>query len=212
MSNHCQVLHQFFNGRKRFSFPFDESQLPLNGIYILFEKGEHAHDGDRITRIGAHTGTNQLRFRLFQHFVIENKDRSIFRKNIGRAILNRNNDSFLEKWELDLTSWEAKQNFSASIDFNKQKDVELQVSRHIQENFSFVVFHVDDMVERLYIEKRLIATISNCTECKPSENWFGKFSTKGKIRISGLWQEQHLWKKPFSEGEMSEIEALIKNH
>ena len=32
------------------------------------------------------------------------KDRSIFRKNIGRAILNKNNDSFLEIWNLDFTT------------------------------------------------------------------------------------------------------------
>ena len=40
---------------------------------------------DRIVRIGTHTGENQLRSRLMQHFVKENKNRSIFRKNIGRC-------------------------------------------------------------------------------------------------------------------------------
>ena len=38
----------------------------------------------------------------------ENKDRSIFRKNIGRAILNKNQDPFLGQWELDLTTRKAK--------------------------------------------------------------------------------------------------------
>jgi hypothetical protein len=38
----------------------------------------------------------------------------------------------------------------------------------------------------------------------------GNFSTKEKIRGSGLWQEHHLWKKPLSERELLEIEALIK--
>jgi len=30
--------------------------------------------------------------------VNENKDRSIFRKNIGRALLNKDNDPFIEQW------------------------------------------------------------------------------------------------------------------
>jgi hypothetical protein len=75
--------------------------FPLNGIYILFEKGETAHDTNRIVRVGTYPGDKQLRSR--QHFLVENKDRSIFRKNIGRALLRRGQDPFLPLWELDRT-------------------------------------------------------------------------------------------------------------
>ena len=54
---------------------------------------------------------------MTQHFLNENKDRSIFRKNIGRAILNKENDSFLEKWEIDLTPKEAREKYSKSYPF-----------------------------------------------------------------------------------------------
>jgi len=108
MSEICNKLHQLFNGRKMFSFPFDPKEITLNGIYILFETGEQAHGTNRIVRIGTHTGKNQLRSRLDQHFIHENKDRSIFRKNIGRALLNKDLDPFLDQWELDLTTHEAK--------------------------------------------------------------------------------------------------------
>ena len=37
--------------------------------------------------ICTHTGKNQLISRLKQHFTNMNKDRSIFRKNIGRCLL-----------------------------------------------------------------------------------------------------------------------------
>ena len=84
----CEEIHNLFNNTKRLKFPFNEEEIPLNGIYILFEKNEFAHNLDRIVRVGTHTGDNQLRARLNQHFVKENKDRSIFRKNIGRALLN----------------------------------------------------------------------------------------------------------------------------
>lgn len=112
---------------RKFSFPFDKHEIPANGIYILFEKGELAHSTNRIVRIGTHTGINQLRSRLNQHFIKENKDRSIFRKNIGRALLNKDKDPFLEKWEIDLTTRKAKEKYSELIDFVKQKEAKVQI-------------------------------------------------------------------------------------
>ena len=64
---------------------------------------------DRIVRIGTHTGENQLRSRLMQHFVKENKNRSIFRKNIGRCFLNIENQDYLDSWELDITPKEGRE-------------------------------------------------------------------------------------------------------
>jgi len=98
MSEICQQLHELFNDLPRYWFPFNELAIPRNGIYILFEKHEHAHGVDRIVRVGTHTGENQLRSRLKQHFLNETKDRSIFRKNIGRAMLQKAEDPFLEQW------------------------------------------------------------------------------------------------------------------
>jgi len=42
MSKNCQTIHILFNGMKKHSFPFNEQEIPENGIYILFEKGEFA--------------------------------------------------------------------------------------------------------------------------------------------------------------------------
>jgi len=119
MSEECRKIHNLFNRMKRFSFPFNENEIPENGIYILFERNEKAHDRDRIVRIGTHTGENQLRARLFQHFINQNKDRSIFRKNIGRALLSKDKDSFIEQWEHDLTTREAKSKFMDKVDVKK---------------------------------------------------------------------------------------------
>lgn len=59
-------LHKIFNGLDRFSFPFKqrEKEIPQNGIYIIFEKGEVFDSFDRIVRVGTHTGDKQLRSRL----------------------------------------------------------------------------------------------------------------------------------------------------
>lgn len=209
MSKNCLTIHQWFNGMKRFSFPFNEQEIPENGIYILFEKGEFAHSTNRIVRIGTHTGNNQLHSRLFQHFLNENKDRSIFRKNVGRALLNKDKNPFLEQWELDLTTKNAKELHFSSMDFKKQKETEKRVTAYIQNNFSFVVFQVDDKNKRLEIESRIISTVSLCDECKPSRNWLGLCSPKEKIRKSGLWLVNELWKTPLSDKDMIELEQML---
>jgi len=194
-----------------FSFPFDKQEIPENGIYILFEKGELAHSTKRIVRIGTHTGNNQLRFRLNQHFLKENKDRSIFRKNIGRALLNKENDSFIEKWEIDLTTRKAKEKYFGSIDFCKQRKIERKVTKYIQENFWFIVFQISDKNKRLDLEAKIISTVSLCENCRPSENWLGNLSPKEKIRKSGLWLVNELWKRPLVDNEMKELDITIKN-
>jgi len=210
MSKNCQIIHQWFNGMKKYSFPFNEQEIPKNGIYILFEKREFAHSTNRIVRIGTHTGNNQLRSRLFQHFLNENKDRSIFRKNIGKALLNKDKDPFLKQWEIDLTTKNAKELHSNSIDFIKLKETEKRVTKYIQDNFSFVVFQIDDKDKRLEIESKIISTVSLCDECKPSENWLGNFSPKEKIRKSGLWLVNELWKTPLTDADMIELKQLLK--
>ena len=211
MSKDCYTLHQWFNGMRKFSFPFDKREIPTNGIYILFEKGELAHSTNRIVRVGTHTGVNQLRSRLNQHFINENKDRSIFRKNIGRALLNKDKDPFLEKWEIDLTTRKAKEKYSILIDFVKQNEIEIKVTNYIQENFWFVVFEIDDKIKRLDLEAKIISTVSLCEDCNPSENWLGNSSPKEKIRRSGLWLVNELWKTPLSEKEMVELKNKLKN-
>ena len=209
MSEKCNELHQMFNNMEKLTFPFIDSDIPLNGIYILFEKGELAHGTHRIVRVGTHTGDNQLVSRLKQHFIKENKDRSIFRKNIGRCILNKENDPFLDKWELDLTTREAKEKYSNLIDFDKQKEIEKKVSKYIQENFSFIVFPVVDKAKRLRLESRIISTVSLCKECTPSNNWLGLFSPKRKIRESGLWLVNELYKQPLSDEDMMKIRIIF---
>jgi hypothetical protein len=205
MSEKCEKLHRLFNTFVRLKFPFNEKEITKNGIYILFEKGEEGHGADRIVRVGTHTGKNQLPSRLKQHFINENKDRSIFRKNIGRAILNRRNDSYLKEWELDLTTREGKEKFGSLIDKEKQKRIEKEVSDYIQNNFSFIVFPIENKEKRLEIESKIISTISLCNDCKPSSNWLGLYSPKDKIKESGLWLVNELNKKEISNEELEEF-------
>ena len=195
MSKDCHLLHQWFNSLPKFQFPFQEKDIPSNGIYILFEKGELAHHTNRIVRVGTHTGDNNLKSRLKEHFVNEVKDRSIFRKNIGRCLLK--DDPFLKEWELTTLIREIRRK-NPDVDYQKQQDVEKNVSGIIREDFTFSIFPVMDKQQRLMLESKIISTVSHCTECVPSQNWRWLTSPIEKIRRSGLWQVNELWKEPLS--------------
>ena len=208
MSDLCGKLHHLFNNLKRYSFPYYANKIPLNGLYILFERGEKGHGVDRIVRIGTHTGENQLPARLKQHFLNENKDRSIFRKNIGRAILNKTQDKYIKIWNLDLTTRKAKAKYSNLVDFDRQSQIEQEVSKYIREYFTFTVIEVNSKIKRLEIESKLISTVSLCVECRPTQAWLGNYSPKKKIRESGLWQVNELYKTSIAQVEFDEIKAL----
>jgi len=210
MSEVCAKLHALCWSLPRFTFPFDAKGLPRNGIYVLFEQGETGHGGDRIVRLGTHTGANQLPSRLQQHFVKENKDRSIFRKNVGRALLERDGDPFLAQWEIDLTTSEAKAKHAALMDREKLRQTEQRVTDYIRRALSFTVFSVDDREQRMWWESRLIATVSVCDECRPSDAWLGLFSPKERIRESGLWLVNELYKQPLSEAELGLLEGIVR--
>lgn len=190
MSTECSLIHTLASALPRHRFPFQDGSIPPNGIYLLFEEGEPGHGGDRIVRIGAHRGQNQLRPRLYQHFLNANKDRSIFRKNVGRAILNHTDQPFLNIWNLDRTPKIARQVNLSPQQLQYHQEIESDVSHRIQKTFSFVVLEVNN--DRLDIERGLIATISQCNECGPSARWFGNHSPLSKIVNSGLWQVQGL--------------------
>ena len=211
MTDNCHTLHEWFNSLRRFHFPFDKDLplIPQNGIYILFEQGEAFDQMDRVVRVGTHTGNNQLQFRLCQHFVDENKDRSIFRKNIGRCFLNKESHSYLKIWELDFTTRDQRKTNPHLIDRILQEQLEKRISRYIQNNMTFSVIEVNHKSERLRLESRIVSTVSLCKNCKPSDNWLGQHSPKSRIKESGLWQVNELYKTPLNADDMRKLKALI---
>jgi len=200
MKNHCEELHQLCKNLTRYRYTLNNATLlkkniakktfPKNGIYILFEDGEEAHGTDRIVRIGSHTGQNNLKKRLLEHFYTEKKDRSIFRKNIGRALLQKKHDDYLAIWNIDFTTKKNKEEHGHKIDRKKENEIEKQVSDYIREHISFVVIQVDEKEQRLELEASIISTVSLCEECKASTDWLGISSPKESIRTGKLWQEQ----------------------
>lgn len=199
--NLCNQLHSIFNGAKQYNYE-QINQIPFNnGIYIMFEKNEYYGEMHRIVRIGTHTSQNRLKQRLKDHFISENKDGSIFRKNIGKALLNSENNPYLKVWNLD----SRKPEYIKYVNYETQKEIENQVTEYLQNNITFTAFRVDDAACRLRIENGIIASLNKQNDFGPNVNWLGNFSTEIEIRQSGMWLKRGLDDIPLSQNELEVI-------
>ena len=225
MSVDCKRLHDLVQALPETRWPFDLAHLPRNGIYFFCEAGEvwgHGGDRPRIVRVGTHREGN-FRSRMADHYVINErkmefnqdqpapKDRSIFRKNLGRALLHRDSDPYEALWNLDFTTRASRQLNGFRRDVEKEKDTECQVTSILRERLTFRWIEVDGQQRRMGsqgLEATLIGTLARCGDCRPSANWLGHFSPKLKIAQSGLWLEQHMKAPGLTEDSFAEVEAL----
>ena len=96
-------IHQVMNSLPRFKYPYLDSEISKNGIYVMFENGEEYLNYSRIVRIGSHTGSGRLVDRIDDHYVGNNHRNSIFRKHLGRCFLIKDERrDYVEKWDLKL--------------------------------------------------------------------------------------------------------------
>ena len=159
---------------------------------------------ERIVRIGTHTSANRLKARLLDHFVHENHDGSIFRKNVGKAILNAHRDPYLAAWTMDTSKPENRR----FLDEKKNADTERRVSKYLRENFTFTVFQVMAKNERLRMEEAIIATLNAEPTFIPGSKWPGLYSPEKEIRESGLWLKQGLNGKSMTNEEFDKLLVL----
>jgi hypothetical protein len=211
--------------------PFDSKLLPNNGVFFFYEEGENSDHGSgisrsRIVRIGTHK-ENNFRSRISEHFLLnESKmkftqtnpkpsDRSIFRKNIGRALLNKQGDpDYLKVWEIDFTSNINRANHSHLRNIEKEKTIESQITELIRKRFYFRFISIEGQEKRMGkigIESRLIETVTSCNLCKPTDSWLGKFSIKSQIKNGKLWLSQHLDSVGLSDSDKRDLLIAIEN-
>lgn len=203
-STQCDRLHQLFCAMPRYTWE-QISQIPFtNGIYIIFEKGEQYHGMERIVRVGTHTSSDRIKTRLLDHFLRENHDGSIFRKNVGKAILNAHRDPYLATWTMDTSKPENRR----FLDKEKNADTERRVSKYLRENFTFTVFQVINKDERLRMEEAIIATLNAEPTFIPGSKWPGLYSPETEIRESGLWLKQGLNGAPMTNAEFDRLLVL----
>ena len=222
----CQWLHEQLELLPLVRFPFTPAQLPTNGIYFFYEDGEawrHGLNKPRIVRIGSHRDGN-FRSRINDHFLLSKsemtlqadrpapKDRSIFRKNLGRALLAKADDSYLKVWDIDFTSKANQKAYGHLRNLDREDEIEANVTTILREGFSFRFVLVEGQEQRMGtagLEGALIGTVAHCRCCRPSPTWLGNSSPLSKIRESGLWLVQHLKHPPMTAEERLAFSACV---
>jgi hypothetical protein len=224
-TEYCHWLHEQLEKLPAVQYPFDSTTLPNNGIYFFYENGEfwgHGHTNRRIVRIGTHKDGN-FKSRMSEHFLLKESkmnftsdrpgphDRSIFRKNLGRALLE--GDDYLKIWDIDFTKTANRKKYSSLRNIAKEKELETEITKLIRECFSFRFIMFEGQRARMGsggVESRLISTVANCKLCKPSDSWLGLHSSKPQIKGGKLWLVQHLKGPPLSARDNDAIAAAIE--
>ncbi len=224
----CEWLHNQLSNLPLFGHPIDLSKMPKNGIYFFYENGEncnHTAEKKRIVRIGTHKDGN-FSSRISEHYWSCDKkldfssgqskisDRSIFRKNIGRAILNKAGDSYLNVWNEDFTTKKNREEKNYMRDLLKEVAIEGKITEYIRNNMKFRFILFPGEKERMGsggMESRLIGTVAKCRDCNASKEWLGNWSPVSKIRESGLWLYQHLDSIIINDGDKTIIDKMIED-
>lgn len=211
----CQWLHEHLEGLPSFKYHEDilsDGHLPENGVYFFYQKGEvwgHGGSRSRIVRVGTHRGDGNFPFRIGEHFLTNG--RSIFRKNIGRALLHREGDGYLKIWTLDFIEKLRRLRRGTPAEAACEKRIQKRVTAVLRRNFSFRFILADGRDERKEWERRLIGTVAGCPSCRPSPHWLGRHSPVERIRAGKLWLVQHLDSEGFDNlGKRVILEAIAK--
>jgi len=226
-AKHCKKLHKILERCKTFKHPIDWKNLPNNGVYFFYEKGEtwgHGGGKSRIVRVGTHREGNFIS-RMKSHYIDDKiierihrnsacpKDRSIFRKNIGRAILAKTKSDYLPVWEVDFQTPKNRLRYGDKRNIELEKNLEHRINQMLKEKFNFKVVPTgmhEAIIGGKGLEARLIGTLSHCKSCRPSNKWLGRYSPKEKIRSSGLWLEQHLDNDTLINNDWKSVKNCIK--
>jgi hypothetical protein len=222
----CEWLHNALQPLPLITFPFVVDSLPVNGIYFFYERGEscgHDTSMNRIVRVGTHKDGN-FRSRIAEHYLLNEgratftsnqaspHDRSIFRKHIGRAILNRDRNPYLAVWDITFTSRQARNQHSHLRDVQTEMRIETEVTKTIRQNFSFRFVELEGQDNRMGtdgLERALIGSLARCLVCRASADWLGHSCSKAQVRNSGLWLVQHLGAEPMSNVQRAVMQAAV---
>ena len=176
---------------------------PKRGVYFFMEPGEvraETGDGPRIVRVGTHalkTGAKtKLWSRLKQHKGTASSGGGNHRGSIFRLIVGT---TLIQKEDLDYPTW--GKGGTAPREVRKlEQPLERKVSTIIGD-MPFLWLAIEDEPGpdslRGYIERNAIALLSNYNHEKhptdsSSQSWLGRYCDREKVRISGLWNSNHV--------------------
>ncbi len=188
------------------------SGWPRRGLYWFFEPGETRVLGKelRVVRVGTHGlgvgSRTTLWTRLAQHRGQVggsqpgggNHRGSVFRRHVGRALLNRDGDQYpltiRQSWGVGSTADAATR--------RSEYQLEQVVSRYIR-GMPFLWLEVADdpgpASLRGFLEANAVGLLSHRGRAfidPPSPGWLGRHADAAAIRESGLWNVNHVDRLP----------------
>ena len=194
-------LERGLGGARRLSECSGRMDWPQRGIYFFRESGESRTDtgnGPRIVRVGTHAlkagGKATLWNRLSQHRGNANGNGgnhrgSIFRLIVGQSLIERDGPAF-PRW--------GRGNSAPKAVRESEQPMEMAVCAVIG-HMPFLWLAVEDEPVpnslRGYIERNAIALLSNHGRepiDPPSQGWLGHYSDRERVRLSGLWNSNHV--------------------
>lgn len=192
---------------------------PLRGVYFFFEPGEFRSDtgeGRRVVRVGTHAlregSSTTLGGRLSQHRGTTwsgggNHRGSIFRLLVGSALAARDPSLAVDSWG---------RGGSAS---REVRDAELLLEQRVSEymrQLTVLTLEVPDEPGptslRGYVERNAIAILSNYSANSldpPSPAWLGHHCRRERVRLSGLWNNNHV-DEAYDPGFLKTMAHLIE--
>lgn len=214
-------LERRIGGRRRLSDADGRMIWPNRGVYFFFEPGEDrfgSGQGSRVVRVGAHALTagsgSSLWQRLGQHRgtlkqLGGNHRSSVFRLLVGEALIGRDPRMGIDSWG-DRDDWKVKVKDARDA----ERPLEKMVSQHIGD-MSVAFVPIEDAPGpdslRGYVERNAIALLSGFrdrTIDRPSSNWLGRYCGHEKVRLSGLWNNDHAG-DAHESGFLSVFERLV---
>jgi hypothetical protein len=191
------------------------SGWPSRGVYFFREPGEVRRSDPgvhRVVRVGTHALTVGRKSSLWSRLRAHrggsdgrgNHRGSVFRLHVGAALLARDGQA-LESWGRGSAESRAVR--------DGEVEHERRVSAHIGSMSVLWVAVPDEpgpLSLRARIERNAIALLSNRLqpEDEPSERWLGRYSPRGAIRESGLWNVNHV-EESYTPEFLGDLESLI---
>ena len=206
---------------------------PQRGVYFFFERGEAQilpTEGSRVVRVGTHGltvgSTSTLWGRLSQHrgnaqSGLGNHRGSIFRLMLGVALARRNSVALPKSWGVGSSRSQAARKLGHSPSAIKEDEATLEamVSQYIGK-MPFLWLSVPDdpgpASSRGFIERNAIALLSGFHATAmdvPSPQWLGRDSDRERVRLSGLWNSNHVdesWNPAFIEDMEARVEVMAR--
>lgn len=213
----AQLEHRI-GGARRLSESSGRMNWPQRGVYFFQEAGETRSDtgtGPRIVRVGTHAlkagSRSTLWGRLSQHKGNVNSGGgnhrgSIFRLIVGAAMIQQ--DGFC------CPSWGKGSSAPKEV-----RESETRLERAVSValgNMRCLWLAVNDDPGpgslRGYIERNAIALLSNYAKepmDSPSPGWLGRHSDRERVRLSGLWNSNHV-DEPYDPAFLDTLAKMIE--